>query len=302
MNSRRQAIRGYLLILPAMILLGVFLVYPAVWTVLLSFDTGRGLDFERFVGLDNYVELFAKDRLFFDGSSFPPSGAVANNALWVLVNTSLCVGAGLVIAALASRVRYEPVVKSIVFLPMAISATAVGIIWLFMYSPDPNVGLFNAILASISDRAAPVAFTGRSDTVSWAVIVANVWAQAGFATVVLSAAMKGLPREILDAARVDGAGEATLFRRMTLPMLRPAIAMVTVTLIIWALKVFDIIYVMTQGGPRGASRVMAYTMYVETFQGGRAGYGAAVATLLLLMTLPITVSTLRHQRAEEIAR
>jgi alpha-glucoside transport system permease protein len=302
MNSRRQAIRGYLFILPAMILLGALLVYPAVWTVLLSFDTGRGLGFERFVGLDNYVELFTKDRLFLDASSFPPSGAVANNVLWVLVNTSLCVGAGLVIAALATRVRYEPVVKSIVFLPMAISSTAVAIIWLFMYSPDPGVGLLNAILASISDRAAPVAFTGRSDTVNWAVIVANVWAQAGFAAVVLSAAMKGLPREILDAARVDGAGEVTLFRRITVPLLRPAISVVTVTLIIWALKVFDIIYIMTQGGPRGASRVMAYTMYVETFQGGRAGYGAAVATLLLVMTLPIAVSSLRRQRAEEIAR
>jgi alpha-glucoside transport system permease protein len=301
MNPRREALRGYLFILPAMIFLAAFLVYPAVWTVLLSFDTGRGLSFTKFVGLDNYIELFTRDPLFLDLSRFPPSGAVVNNALWMLVNTSLCVGLGLFIAALAGRVRYEPVIKSVVFLPMAISATAVAIIWLFVYSPDPHIGLLNALLAAAGGRE-PVAFTGRSDTVNWAIIVANVWAQTGFSTVVFSAALKGMPREILDAARVDGASEAGVFFRVTLPMLRMTVSVVTVTLIIWVLKIFDIIYMMTQGGPRGQSRVMAYTMYVETFQGGRAGYGSAVATILLLLTVPIMALNVRRFRAERGAR
>jgi alpha-glucoside transport system permease protein len=301
MNPRREALRGYVFILPAMIFLAVFLVYPAVWTVLLSFDTGRGLSFTKFVGLDNYIDLFTKDPLFLDLSHLPPSGAVVNNALWLLVNTSLCVGLGLLIAALAGRVRYEPVIKSIVFLPMAISATAVAIIWLFVYSPDPRIGLLNAILAAVSGRE-PVAFTGRSDTVNWAIILANVWAQTGFSTVVFSAALKGMPREILDAARVDGASEAGVFFRVTVPMLRMTLSVVTVTLVIWVLKIFDIIYMMTQGGPRGASRVMAYTMYVETFQGGRAGYGSAVATILLVLTIPIMVSNVRRFRAEGSGR
>src|SRR6185503_2887220 len=249
MNPRREALRGYLFILPALIFLAVFLVYPAVWTVLLSFDTGRGLGFTKFVGLDNYIDLFTRDPLFLDLSRFPPSGAVVNNALWMLVNTSLCVGLGLFIAALASRVRYESIIKSIVFLPMAISATAVAIIWLFVYSPDPQIGLLNAIAAVVCDRD-PVAFTGKSETVNWAIIFANVWAQTGFSTVVFSAALKGMPREVLDAARVDGASEAGVFFRVTVPMLRMTLSVVTVTLIIWVLKIFDIIYMMTQGGPR----------------------------------------------------
>ncbi|HYO56995.1 sugar ABC transporter permease, partial [Archangium sp.] len=145
----------------------------------------------------------------------------------------------------------------------------------------------------------PVAWTGRAETVNWAIIAANVWAQTGFATVVFSAALKNLPAEVLDAARVDGASEGAIFWRIILPMLRLPMATVAVTLVIWGLKVFDIIYVMTQGGPRGASRVMAYTMYVETFEGGRAGYGSAVATLLLLLTLPIMVLNIRRFRAEE---
>jgi alpha-glucoside transport system permease protein len=297
MNPRREALRGYLFILPALIFLAVFLVYPVVWTVRLSFDSGRGLRFTEFVGLANYIDLFTNDPLFLDVSRFPPSGAVVNNALWMLVNTSLCVGLGLLVAALAGRVRYESIIKSIVFLPMAISATAVAIIWLFVYSPDPHIGLLNAIVAVASDRD-PVAFTGTSETVNWAIIFANVWAQTGFSTVVFSAAMKGMPREILDAARVDGASEAGVFFRVTLPMLRMTVSVVTVTLVIWVLKIFDIIYMMTQGGPRGASRVMAYTMYVETFQGGKAGYGSAVATILLLLTIPIMVSNVRRFRAE----
>ncbi|HYO57464.1 carbohydrate ABC transporter permease, partial [Archangium sp.] len=132
MSSRRQSRQGYLFVLPALAFLGVFLVYPTVWTVLLSFDSGRGLDFARFVGLDNYRQLFTRDRLFLDLSSFPPSGAVINNLRWLVVNTLLCAGLGLLIAVLASRVRYESIITSIVFLPMAISATAVGIIWLFI--------------------------------------------------------------------------------------------------------------------------------------------------------------------------
>lgn len=297
-TARREALRGYLFILPAMLFLAVLLVYPTVWTVLLSFDAGRGLDFSRFVGLDNYVNLFTRDRLFLDLSAFPPSGAVVNNLLWLLVNTPLCVGLGLTIAVLASRVRYEAAIKSIVFLPMAISATAVAIIWLFVYSPDPNIGLLNALLTSVSPQLEPVAWTGRSDTVNWAIILTNVWAQTGFATVVLSAALKGIPTEILDAARIDGAGERTVFWRIILPMLRLPVSIVAVTLVIWVLKLFDIIYMMTLGGPRGASRVMAYTMYVETFQGGRAGYGSAVATILLVLTLPIMIVNVRRFRLE----
>jgi alpha-glucoside transport system permease protein len=301
-DRRRQAFQGFLFVLPALVFLLVFLVYPTIWTIALSFNTGRGLDFQEWVGFDNYINLFTRDRLFFDAREFPPQGAIFNNILWVLLNTSLCVGLGLLIAVLADRVRYESIVKSVVFLPMAIAATAVGVIWLFVYSPDPNIGLLNAILSLFNDGFDPIAWTGRRTTVNYALIIANVWAQTGFAMVVLSAALKGIPQELNEAAKVDGANEFSIFRRITLPMLSLPIAVVTVTLVINVLKVFDIIYIMTQGGPRGASRVIAYTMYVETFQGGRAGYGSAVAVIMLVLIIPIMLLNIRRFRTEGMAR
>jgi alpha-glucoside transport system permease protein len=302
MNSRRQSLQGFLFVLPALAFLAVFLVYPTLWTIALSFDRGRGLKFERFVGFDNYVNLFTHDRLFINLSQFPPSGAVFNNVLWVVLNTSLCVGLGLIIAVLADRVRYESIVKALVFLPMAIAATAVAIIWLFVYSPDPHIGLLNALLTAINPHFDPIAWTGRTSTANFAVIIANVWAQTGFAMVVLSAALKGIPADILEAARVDGANEWGIFRRITFPMLSLPISVVTVTLVIWVLKVFDIIYIMTAGGPAGSTRVIAYTMFVETFQGGRAGYGSAVAVIMLLLIIPIMLLNIRRFRTEGVTR
>ena len=302
MYSRRQALQGFLFALPALAFLVVFLVYPTIWTIALSFNTGRGLKFVEWVGFQNYINLFTHDRLFLDLTRFPPSGALFNNILWVILNTSLCVGLGLIIAVLSDRVRYERLVKTVVFLPMAIAATAVAIIWLFVYSPDKNIGLLNAVLSAINPEFDPIAWTGRTATVNYAVIIANVWAQTGFAMVVLSAALKGIPTEVLDAARVDGANEWRIFRYLTLPMLSLPISVVTVTLIIWVLKVFDIIYIMTQGGPQGSSRVIAYSMYAETFQGGRAGYGSAVAVVLLVLIIPVMLVNIRRFRTEGVTR
>lgn len=302
MIARRQSIQGFLFILPALAMLVIFLVYPTLWTIRLSFDTGRGLQLREWIGLDNYVRLLTRDRLFLDLSHFPPSGAVFNNVLWILLLPTLCVGLGLAIAVLADRVRYESFVKAIIFLPMAISATAVAIIWRFVYNPDANTGLLNAALKTVSADFQPIAWLGRSDTVNFAIIAAAVWGSTGFAMVVLSAALKGIPPELMEAARVDGANEWNIFARITLPMLSLPISVVTITLVISVIKVFDIIYIMTNGGPRGASRVIAYTMYVETFQGGRAGYGAAVAVIMLLLIIPIMVFNIKRFRSEEVAR
>jgi alpha-glucoside transport system permease protein len=302
MHTRRQAFQGFLFALPAMLFLLVFLVYPTIWTIALSFNTGKGLQFSKWIGFRNYVDLFTHDRLFIDLSHFPPSGAVFNNVLWVILNTSLCVGLGLLIAVLSDRVRYESIVKALIFLPMAIAATAVAVIWLFVYSPNPQIGVLNALLTTIMKGFQPISWTGRTDTVNYAVIIANVWAQTGFAMVVLSAALKGIPAEVLEAARVDGANEFGIFRRITLPMLRLPISVVTVTLIVWVIKVVDIIYIMTTGGPAGASRVIAYTMYVETFQGGNAGYGSAVAVVMLILIVPVMLLNIRRFRTERVTR
>jgi alpha-glucoside transport system permease protein len=293
----KERLQGILFALPALIILGLFVIYPAYYTVRLAFyKSGYLFDFTNYVGLQNFRDLF-QDKDFFDVSHFPPSGAVFNNLKWVVIYISLCLILGLALAVLTIRVRYESAVKSVIFIPMAISATAVAVIWLLVYSPNPDIGTVNAVLGVFG--ANPVSWLGQANTVNYAIIIAYVWASTGFAMVVLSAALKGIPTEIIEAARVDGAGEWNIFRRIMLPMLSLPISIVTVWLFINVIKVFDIIYVMTSGGPGTSSRVIAYTMFTETF-GGNPGRGAAVAVIMLLLTIPVMVLNIRRFKSERV--
>jgi alpha-glucoside transport system permease protein len=284
---------------PAVVLLLVFLVYPTVWTVVLSFYEGRGRNlFTDFVGLENYTRLFTEDRRFLDLSEFPPGGAIWNNVLWAILYTGLCIVFGLLIAVLATRVRYESIIKAVIFVPMAIAATAVALIWKFVYSPNPDLGVINAVLNGIG--ITPIPFLGRESTVNYALIFANVWASAGFAMVVLSAALKGISQEVIEAARTDGATEWNIFRRIQLPLLSLPISVVTVWLLINVIKLFDLIYIATAGGPNGQSRVIGYFMFTETFEGGRYGYGSAIAVVMLLLIIPIMAFNIKRFRSEAI--
>jgi alpha-glucoside transport system permease protein len=284
---------------PALILVGAFLIVPVVWTVLLSLNRTRGLNFgDEWIGLDNYERLLTRDSRFLDTDEFPWAGAVINNLRWVIFYTGLCLLLGLVTAVLATRVNYERAFKAIIFVPMAISATAVAIIWLLVYSPDPQIGVLNALIGAVGGN--PVSWTGRRDTVNYAIIVAYVWASTGFVMVVLSAALKGISEEVIEAARTDGATEWDIFRRIQLPLLSLPISVVAVWLIINVIKIFDIVYIMTKGGPGGASRVIGYSYYVETFENGKGGYGAAVAVIMLLLIIPIMAFNIRRFRSEAI--
>ena len=284
---------------PAIVLLLVFLVYPTVWTIVLSFYEGRGRTlFREFVGLDNYTRLFTEDRRFLDLSEFPPGGAIWNNVLWAILYTGLCLIFGLLIAVLAARVRYESIVKAVIFLPMAIAATAVALIWKFVYSPNPDLGVINAVINGLGST--PIPFLGRESTVNYALIFANVWASAGFAMVVLSAALKGISQEVIEAARTDGATEWDIFRRIQLPLLSLPISVVTVWLLINVIKLFDLIYIATAGGPNGQSRVIGYFMFTETFEGGRYGYGSAIAVVMLLLIIPIMAFNIKRFRSEAV--
>jgi alpha-glucoside transport system permease protein len=286
-------------ILPAIVLLGVLVLYPLIYTIVLSFgNTNSRLQVTRWVGFDNYKTLFTTDKQFLNLDVFPPTGALINNLKWVVLYTSFSLALGLLIAVLAARVRYESFLKAIIFVPMAISATAVAIIWKFVYDPDPNIGSLNAVITAFG--ADPIAWYGRADVVNYALIFAYVWASTGFAMVVLSAALKGISEEVIEAARTDGASEWDIFRRIQLPLLSLPLAVVTVWLLINVIKVFDIIYVMTGGGPGAASEVIAFTMYDETFQNGEAGYGAAVAVVMLLLIIPIIVFNIRRFRSERV--
>ncbi|HSK93440.1 MAG TPA: sugar ABC transporter permease [Candidatus Angelobacter sp.] len=282
---------------PAGLLLLVFLVFPAFYTVGLSFNRGRGGEFSNWIGLDNYIRLFTNDPNFLR-LGFPPSGALWNNVLWIVFYTTLCVLLGLIIAVMATRVRYEAVIKAIVFLPMAIAATSVAIIWRFVYFPSSETGLLNALLGIFN--VGPVAFLGSPDTVNWALIAVGVWGSVGFATVILSAAIKGISSEVLEAARVDGANETQIFWRIIVPMVSLPISVVAVTLVVNVIKLFDLIYVMTAGGPGTSSRVIAFSMYQEAFPAGQYGYGAAIAVIMLVLLLPVMIFNVRRFRTEAV--
>ena len=290
-----------LFVLPALVVLTLFLIYPAYYTIRLAFyEGGFDFGFAHYLGIDNFKQLLTNDKDFLDLSKFPPGGALINNVRWVIFYISLSLIIGLGLAVLAVRVRYERVVKTAIFVPMAISATAVGVIWLFVYAPDPDIGVLNAVLHAFDHGFRPIAWLGRPDLVNYALIFAYIWASVGFVMVVLSAAIKGIPAEIMEAARVDGAGEWNIFRRIMLPMLSLPISVVTIWLFINVIKVFDIIYVMTGGGPGTSSRVIAFTMYEETFHNGRPGYGAAVAVIMLVLIAPVMVLNVRRFRTEKV--
>jgi len=286
-----------LFLAPAGLLLLVFLVYPAIYTMLLSFNRGRNGVFEQWIGLDNYTRLFS-DPDFINLSTFPPSGALWNNLLWIVFYVSIVIFLGLIIAVVAARVRYESVVKAIVFIPMAIAATALAVIWKFVYSPDTNIGLLNAILGALG--VAPVSWLGDQGIVNFALIAVGIWGSVGFATVILSAAVKSIPAEVIESARVEGATERQIFFRMILPMVSLPMSVLAVTLVVNVIKLFDLIYVMTRGGPGKDSQVIAFTMFQQAFEAAQYGYGSAVAVVMLVLLIPIMIFNVRRFRTSSV--
>src|SRR5215207_2149137 len=282
---KRNPVLGITFALPAILLLIAFLIYPTIRTVQLSFTNSGLLGGGEYVGLDNYVRLFTNDKAFFNIEDIArngyPSGAVFTTILWLVLFTTVTVGLGVIIAVAANAVRYEVLVKTIIFVPLAISFTAAGIIWRFVYSPDEKTGILNALLVGFIPGADPINFLGRGDIINFAIIAAGIWLYTGFCMVIISAALKGLPGEVLEAARVDGANNWSLFWKVIVPLLWPTIVVVSTTMIINVLKAFDLVFVMTEGtgGPRRAAGIIGFVMYNEAFQNNKFGYGAAVAVI-----------------------
>ena len=288
---KKRSLLPWLYIGPTLLILAFFLVYPALNTLYLSFFDKRS---KTFVGLHNYAwALTSKDMLT----------AFRNNILWLVLFTALTVSLGLIFAVLLDRVRYEAVAKSIIFLPMAISFVGAGVIWKFIYAFRPasaaQIGLFNAILTNFTNLA-PIGWLVNRTTNNFALIVVGVWIWTGFCMVILSAAYKGIPKELLEAARVDGANEWQVFWRITLPVMKPTIAVVATTMIINVLKVFDIVYVMTNGNL--GTEVIANRMYKEMFHFRNFGRASAIAVILLLAIIPVMLVNIRRFREQEAIR
>ena len=287
--ERRQGrIRPWLWLLPALFFLFFFLVWPTILTIARSF---QGKLAGNWNGLDNYVWFFTSNDAL---------TALRNNVLWVVFLTLFTVGIGLVIAVLVDRVRYESAAKSVIFVPLAISGTAVAVIWRFMLDFRPQTGTLNAIGGVFGVE--PIAFI-QTDTLAFNTIVligVMAWMWTGFAMVIISAALKGISVELLEAARVDGATEWQVFRRIVFPLLTPTIAVVSTTIIITALKAFDIVYVMSGG--QYNTNVIALRMFQEMFNFGDFGRGSALAVILLLAIIPIMALNINRFRAQEAIR
>jgi alpha-glucoside transport system permease protein len=291
-DRRRGAIRPWLWLLPALLFLFAFLIFPTILTILRSF---QGAVAGAWVGLENYAWFFGSpDALI----------ALRNSLLWVVFLTLFTVGLGLLIAVLVDRVRYESVAKSVIFVPLAISMTAAGVIWRFMFdyqsAGSAQTGTLNGILSAF--HLGPISWlqveTFGLNNIFLIIVMAWMW--TGFAMVILSAALKGISAELLEAARVDGATEWKVFRYIVFPLLLPTIAVVSTTIVITALKAFDIVYVMTNGN--FGTQVIASQMIKESFTFGNFGHGSALAVILLLAIIPIMGLNISRFRAQEALR
>jgi alpha-glucoside transport system permease protein len=302
MKDRGAHLRAWLFVLPALILLAVYLVYPTIQTFRVSLFGGTGFNPTRFVGIKNYIDLLTHDSLFLNLRRWPPSGALVNNILWLILFAGGTVVFGLLIAVLANGIRMERVVKSAVFLPMVISATAAAVIARFLFSTDATIGVINAVLKEIIPGFAPIAWLGIARAVNYALIATGIWIWTGLSMTVLSAAYKSLDTAVLEAARVDGASVWKTFWRISVPMLAQPITFVAITMIINSLKMIDLVLVMTAGGPAGASRVIGFSFYWEVFNNDLVGYGSAVAILMLIPLAPLMVVQVRRIKRQEAGR
>ncbi len=286
----RSRLLPWVYIGPALAVLMAYLILPTLNTIYLSFLDARS---QNFVGLDNYIYAFTnKDMLI----------AFRNNILWLVLVTGVSVSVGLVLAVLMDKVRYEPIVKSLIFLPMAISFVGASVIWRFMYAFRPEgadqIGLLNAIVTSLGYE--PVGWLVERSINNFALIAIMIWLQTGFCMVLLSAAVKGIPKDVIEAARIDGANEFQIFWRITIPMISSTILVVATTVVILVLKVFDIVFVMTAGNQ--GTEVVASRMIKEMFNFRNFGHGSAIAVILLLAVIPVMISNIRRFRQQESIR
>jgi len=227
--------------------------------------------------------------------------ALRNNVLWLVFFTGISVVVGLIVATLFDRVRYENFAKTVVFVPMAISFVAASVVWRFMYVWNPpnanQTGTLNAIIVALGGE--PVDFISTRSINNFALIMVACWVWVGFCMVILSAGIKSIDRELLEAARVDGATEWQVFRRIQLPLLAPTIAVVTTTMLIFALKTFDIVYAMTNGNYD--TNVIALEMWSQ-FSFNQYGRASAVAVVLLAAIVPVMAYNIRQFRRQEEVR
>ncbi|MEO3776934.1 sugar ABC transporter permease [Micromonospora sp. B11E3] len=282
----REGMFAFFFLLPAVLLLLVGLVVPAIRTMLLSFMDGSSVDW---VGFRNYTWMFSDDSIV---------RVLINTLVWVLLVPLITTAFGLLYAVLVDRARFESVAKSLIFMPMAISFVGAAIIWKFVYAfrgdGQEQIGLLNQIVVSLGGEPKQWLLDPPLNTLL--LIVIMIWIQAGFAMVVLSAAIKAIPADIVEAARLDGVSPWQMFWQITMPSIRPALIVVVVTLSIATLKVFDIVRTATNGNYD--TSVIANEMYNQAFRYGENGQGSALAVFLFVLVVPIVIYQIRNLRQQ----
>jgi alpha-glucoside transport system permease protein len=278
-----ERIRPIVFVGPAVVLLGFALVYPAISTVITSLREDGG-------AAENYRFAFTDPDMLV---------AFRNNVLWLVVGTAGSVVIGLLFAALVDRVKREAFAKTFIFLPIAISLVGASVIWRFVYAwrpeGEPQIGVVNAIGNVLGAEAVPWLQTPPANT--FALIAIMIWLQTGFAMVVFSAALKGVPVELIEAARIDGASEPQLFFKVILPSIRGALFTVATAIFIAILKVFDIVFVMTGG--RFDTEVVANRMFTEMFKFRNFGRASSLAVVLMIVVVPFMILNIRNMRRQE---
>ena len=303
----------WLYLLPALIVMSFFIVYPMINTVALSFQNKDSTasaattcrEGEPCWGIfENYRYALTAE---LDTTSFQSTwqsfwtSSYGNTIKWIVFMVSGTVILGLLIAVLVDRVKYEPVAKAIIFMPMAISFVGAGVIWKFMYNygtGQVQIGLLNAIITGLGFD--PVPFLSTVGLNTFMLIIVGIWIWTGFCMTVLSSALKSVPGELLEAARIDGANEIQVFFKIMLPIISPTVVVVITTMVINVLKLFDIVYVMTGGNFK--TQVIANRMYTEMYKNFQTGRGTAIAVVLIIAIIPFIFMNIKRFMAQEAMR
>ncbi len=293
-NRVEDRVKPFVFIGPAVLLVTLFLIYPAVRTIILSFANSTS---SAWVGFDNYTKLL---------SSTGYQQALFNTLLWMIIVPTVSVAVGLVVAVLADRLnpRGEKLSKSLIFMPMAISMVGASAIWKLIYDARPagaeQTGLLNAIWTSFGGQPQAWLQFSQAHINTLLLMVILIWLQAGFAMVLLSAAIKGVPEDTIEAGRIDGASEVAIFFRIVVPQIWPTVITVFVTVLIGVMKAFDIVYVTTNGSFN--TDVVAVRFFSELFTNGNAGNAAAIVVMLMIAIVPFMIYQVRQFRLQEVQR
>lgn len=288
--NRANMIRPWLFLFPALAALGLYLAYPVIETLRLSLTERLPGGGSRWVGLDNYSRMAAEPKFW---------EALRNNLFWLVIVPALSTGFGLLAAQLTDRIRWGNLAKSLIFMPMAISFVGASVIWKLVYDTRPaeqdQIGILNALYLFFGGGA-PQSWLTLPVWNSLFLMIVLIWIQTGFAMVILSAALRGIPEETIEAAILDGANPFQIFFRIKMPQIKTTILVVWTTITVTVLKVFDIVFAMTNG--QWETQVLANYMYDKLFRANDWGLGSASAMVIMLLVAPILIWNVRNARRE----